>query len=95
MDKLNCGDYHSALLIFEETKESCSKLIPHFSGENLATLESIVEKCDVHREQIQEYIESSDEINLSESQYLSNSSVYRESELGIPFNFSCLCNANF
>lgn len=82
MDKLNCGDYHSALLIFEETKETCTKLIPHFSGENLATLKSIIEKCDVHREQIQEYIESSDEINLSESQYLSNSSVYRESELG-------------
>jgi len=82
MDKLNCGDYHSALLLFEETKESCEKLILNHSGENFATLNSILEKCNVQREQIQQYIESSDEINLSESQYLSNSSVYRESELG-------------
>jgi len=82
MDKLNCGDYHSALLRFEETKQSCSKLIPSLSGENFVTLKSILEKCDVQCEQIQQYIESSDEINLSESQYLSNSSVYRESELG-------------
>jgi len=80
MDKLNCGDYHSALLLFEETKNCCEKLIPH-SLENSA-LNSILEKCDNQRHQIQQYIESSDEISLSESQYLSNSSVYRESELG-------------
>jgi len=80
MDKLNCGDYHSALLLFEETKESCEKLIP-YSDENSA-LNSILEKCNHQRHQIQQYIESSDEISLSESQYLSNSSVYRESELG-------------
>jgi len=81
MDKLNSGDYHTALLLFEETKESCEKLIP-YSNENSVTLESILEKCDTHCHQIQQYIESSDEISLSESQYLSNSSVYRESELG-------------
>lgn len=89
MDKLNSGDYHSALLLFEETKETCAKLLSHFSGENLVTLKNIIGKCDAHREQIQEYIESSDEINLSESQYLSNSSVYRESELGV-YCFSLL-----
>jgi hypothetical protein len=82
MDKLNCGDYHSALLLFEETKELCADLIPIHSGENYDTLNSILEKCDAQRDQIQQYIESSDEINLSESQYLSTSSVYRESELG-------------
>jgi len=82
MDKLNCGDYHSALILFEETKGFCAELIPNHSGENSAMLNSILGKCDGHREQIQQYIESSDEINLSESQYLSNSSVYRESELG-------------
>lgn len=82
MDKLNCGDYHSALIIFEQTKEACAKLIPYLSGENVVKLNSILDKCDVQCEQIQEYIESSDEINLSESQYLSNSSIYRESELG-------------
>jgi len=82
MDKLNCGDYHSALILFEETKGFCAELIPNHSGEDSAMLNSILGKCDGHREQIQQYIESSDEINLSESQYLSNSSVYRESELG-------------
>jgi hypothetical protein len=82
MDKLNGGDYHSALNLFEETKEYCAELIPFQSGENSAALNIMIQKCDDHREQIQQYIESSDEISLSESQYLSNSSVYRESELG-------------
>jgi len=84
MDKLNCGDYHTALLLFDETKASCEKLcaITPQTDENYTTLKSILEKCEVQRERIQQYIESSDEISLSESQYLSNSSIYRESELG-------------
>jgi len=82
LDTVSSGDYHSALNKFESAIEKCKKLIPLYSGENLATLQSIQEKCKVHTQEIQQYIESSDDINLSESQYLSGSSIYRESDLG-------------
>jgi hypothetical protein len=83
METLSRGDYHSALQKFEEGNEMCEKLIPFYSGTNLATLEGIKKSCETQSNQIQQYIESSDDINLTESQYLSgDSSVYRESDLG-------------
>jgi len=83
METLARGDYHSALQKFEEAKDMCKKLIPLYSSANLATLESIQKSCDTQSNQIQQYIESSDDINLTESQYLSgDSSMYRESNLG-------------
>lgn len=82
MELMTVGDYHSALQKFEEAKSKCQKLKPLYLGENLATLKNIEERCSAQSTQIEQYIESSDDINLSESQLLSDSSVFRESDLG-------------
>jgi len=82
METMSVGDYHSALQKFEAAREKCKKLIPFHASENLATLKNLEERCKVQCTQIEQYIESSDDINLSESQLLSNSSVFRESDLG-------------
>lgn len=88
IDILNRGDYHSALLKFDQAKETCQKLKPQFSGSNLTLLANLEERCQVHSVQIQQYIESSDDINLSDSNLGSSSigsSIYnvtRESEIG-------------
>jgi hypothetical protein len=83
METLSRGDYHGALQKFEDANEMCGKIIPFYSGINLATLENIQKSSKAQSNQIQQYIESSDDINLTESQYLSgDSSMYRESNLG-------------
>jgi len=93
-DTMSGGDYHSALSKFEKAKASCRILIPNYEKlsqmqpekENhqkvIAMLAGLENKCELQSTQIQQYIESSDEIKLTESQYLSSSSIYRESDLG-------------
>jgi len=84
METLAKGDMYNALQRFEEAIDTSKKLIPFYSATNLSTLEIIQERCNTQANQIRQYIETDDDINLTESQYLSSgeSSMYRESELG-------------
>jgi len=84
MDKLNGGDMYTALQKFEETIEDCKRLIPVYSGANLAALETIRERCTLQANQIHQYIESDDNIHLTESQKQESggSYMFRESEFG-------------
>lgn len=85
------GNYHNALNMFQEAKNTCEVLIRSemYSGQNLDLLYKLRAKCEGHTRQINEYLESPDDIQLSRLDYsrsknlsLNDSSVYRESNLG-------------
>jgi len=77
MDTIGTGDYQLSLEKFEGTLEMCNICLKDETLD-LKTKEMLLDlqqKCKIRIDQIEQYIESSNDINLSDSQILSNSSL--------------------